>query len=116
MKIMNQITKIALAWELFEQQIPKIHIAQKLGVHRETVGLWVKEISRHPVGLIGFIDDYLQAKKGKRTKRKLDGLLIERICHLREENRDCCGQKIMKYLKIEFGIDLSATTIYKVLS
>jgi len=66
--------------------------------------------------LTGFIDDYLQAKKGKRTKRKLDGLLIERICHLREENRDCCGQKIRKYLKTEFGIDLSVTTIYKVLS
>lgn len=116
MDIMNQITKITLAWELFEQQIPKTSISQRLEVHRETVGLWVKGIESHSAGLAGFIDNYLQAKKGKRAKRKLDGLLIERICRLREENRDCCGQKIKKYLKAEFGIDLSVTIIYKVLS
>lgn len=116
MDIMNQITKITLAWELFEQQLPKTHIAQKLEIHRETVGIWIKGIQSHPVGLAGFIDDYLQAKKVERTKRKLDGLLIERVCHLREENRDCCGQKIRKYLRAEFGIELSVTTIYKILN
>lgn len=36
---MKQITKITLAWELFEQQIPKTHIAKKVDVHRETIGL-----------------------------------------------------------------------------
>jgi len=113
---MNQITKISLAWELFEQQVPKTHIAQKLDIHRETVGLWIKGIQNQPAGFAGFIDDYLQAKKGERAKRKLDGLLIERVCRLREENRDCCGQKIRRYLEIEFGIDLSVTTIYKILS
>jgi len=113
---MKQITKITLAWELFEQQVSKSHIAQKLLVHRETVGLWIRGIQNNPDGLSGFIDKYLQAKKGERAKRKLDGLLIERICHLREENRDCCGQKIKKYLKDEYGIELSTATIYKALN
>ena len=47
--------------------------------------MWIKEIQNHPLGLAGFIDHYLQAKKGQRAKRKLDGLLIERICNLKEE-------------------------------
>jgi len=34
---MNQLTKITLAWELFEQAVPKAHIADQLGVTRETV-------------------------------------------------------------------------------
>lgn len=112
---MNQITKITLAWELFEQQVPKNHIAQKLQVHRETIGLWIKGIQDSPVGLPGFIDKYLQAKKGERAQRKLDGLLKNKIWRIRDENRDCCGQKIREYLYQESGILLSVKTIYKVL-
>lgn len=115
MSIMNQITKITLAWELYEQEVPKIHIAQRVGVHRETIHLWIKGIESHPAGLLGFLENYLQAKKGPRAKRKLDGLLKKRIYQLRDEHRDCCGQKIKKYLKEDYGIDLSVTTIYKVL-
>ncbi|MDP2860755.1 MAG: hypothetical protein Q8N98_03495 [bacterium] len=39
---MNNLTLITLAWELYGQGIPKIKIAQHLGKHRETVGLWLK--------------------------------------------------------------------------
>jgi len=112
---MNQITKITLAWELYEEQVPKTHIAQKIGVHRETVGLWVKGIENNPSGLTGFIDNYLAAKKGKRAKRKLDGLLKKQIWRIRDENRDCCGQKIREYLYQESEVLLSVKTIYKVL-
>ena len=91
---MNQITKITLAWELFGEGVNKTHIAQRLSVNRETVRIWIREILDNPLGLSGFIDDYLSAKKGERTKRKLDGLLKKHIWRIRDENRDCCGQKI----------------------
>lgn len=30
---MNQLTKVSLAWELYEAGVPKIHIAQKLSLN-----------------------------------------------------------------------------------
>ena len=111
----DQITKISLAWELFENRVPKSHIADKLEVHRETVHLWICGITSHPQGLMGFLEDYKEAKKGERAKRKVDGLLKTRIWKLREENRDCCGQKIAKYLLEEYGIKLGIKAIYKIL-
>ena len=111
----DQITKIGLAWELFENRVPKSHIADRLEVHRETVHLWISGIAPRPQGLIGFLEDYRKAKKGERAKRKVDGLLKTRIWRLREENRSCCGQKIAKYLKEEYGISLGIKAIYKIL-
>lgn len=110
---MNQLTKITLCWELFCEGIPKSHIATRLCVHRETVGLWLVGISS--LGLPVFLDSYNKAKKGERTKRKLDGLLKQRVLRLREENRNCCGQKIQKYLWNEYQIRLSVESIYKIL-
>lgn len=112
----NQITKITLAWELFESGVPKSHIASQIEVHRETVGIWIDRISDHNLGLNGFLDDYLNCKKGEREKRKLDPLIKTWIWNLRDENKDCCGQKIRKYLFEEHKIDLSVRTIYKVLN
>lgn len=115
MNRMQQATKIALAWELYEQDVPKGHIATQLGVNRETVRLWLQGIERHPEGLLGFLGHYENAKKGERAKRKVDGLLKAQIYRLREENRQCCGQKIQNYLEEEFGTHLSTTTIYEIL-
>jgi len=112
---MNKLTQIALAWELYRNNTPQVTISENLGIHRETVGIWVSRIKKNPDGLKGFLDDYVNAKKGSRKKRKLDGLLKARIFRLREENRDCCGQKIKKYLTDEFGRSPGVTTIYKVL-
>lgn len=111
----QQITKIGLAWELFETGVPKSHIASQLGVNRETVHLWISGITSNPCGLIGFLDLYKTVKKGPRAKRKIDGLVKVKILKLREENRDCCGQKIQEYLWNEYKIHLSVETIYKVL-
>ena len=67
------ITKITLAWELFEAGVPKAHIASRLGLQRETVHLWIKGILEY--GLIDFIDRYSKAKKGPRIKRRVDPIL-----------------------------------------
>lgn len=112
----NQLTKIILAWELSGEGIPKIHIADRLSTHRETVHIWVKNISRHPEGLIGYLEDYKNAKKGERAKRKVNGLTKARVWNLRDENRDCCGQKIREYLQGQYGVTLSVKTIYKILA
>lgn len=112
----NQLTKIVLAWELFGSNIPKSHIASQIGVHRETVGIWINKISCHGLGLNGFLDDYLSCKKGERRNRKLDPQVKKWIFEIRDENNDCCGQKIKKYLFDEHKRNLSVKTIYKVLS
>jgi len=77
------------------------------------VHIWIKEIIE--IGLLEFLDQYTKAKKGERSKRKIDGLLKKRIHKLREDYRDCCGQKIREFLFDDYGITLSTTTIYKVL-
>lgn len=109
----NQITKITICQELFEAGLPKSHIADKLGVNRETVRIWLKGIEN--LGLVTFTEEYLNSKKGEREKRKIDPLIKTWIWNLRDENKDCCGQKIRKYLFDEHKIDLSVKTIYKVL-
>jgi transposase len=58
---MTNETLITLCWELYEQGIPKCHIARRLGKHRETVGIWIKDIRRY--GLLGFLYKYEQANK-----------------------------------------------------
>ncbi len=91
MDVLN-ITKITIAWEMHGSGIPKAHIASQLGINRETVHIWIKEIAE--VGLLEFLDQYPQAKKGERSKRKIDGLLKVRIYKLRDKYRDCCGQTV----------------------
>lgn len=112
---MNQTTKIVLAWELYEQAVPKSHIARQLEVNRDTIHVWLERITNHPQSLPGFLTDYEMAKKGTRAKRKVDGLLKAHIYRIREDNRQCCGQKIQEYLFNEFGVYLSVPTIYVVL-
>ncbi len=75
----------------------------------------VSRIKKNPEGISGFLDEYINAKKGSRKKRKLDGLLKARIFRIRKDNRDRCWQKIKKYLTDEFGRSPGVTTIYKVL-
>lgn len=111
---MQQQTKIILAHELFTQRVPQTHIANQLGVHRDTVRLWLKGIGEY--GLAGFLDHYQIAKKGKRKRRKVTDGLENLIYDIREQERDCCGQKIKYFLEKDHGIKLGTTTIYKVLA
>lgn len=112
----DKLTRIGLAWELFSRGVPKSHIARELGIHRETVHLWMLGIASHPGGLVGFLEDYRNAKKGERAKRKIDGWLKNKIWSLRDSQRECCGQKIRKFLIDDYSISLSTTTIYKILA
>lgn len=110
----NQITKITLVWELFESGMPKRHIASKLGLHWETVGIWIKNIQEY--GLLGFLDIYSGSRKGPRIKRQVDPLIKSWIWEIREREMDCCGQKILYFLQKEHNISLSVPKIYEILA
>ena len=112
---MKQITKITLAYELDIEKVPKSHIAKRLNINRDTVYDWLGKINHHG-GLEQFLDYYSKAKKKPRKKRKVDATLKKRIYHIREREKDCCGQKIKYFLKKEFDQDLSVTRIYEILS
>ena len=112
----NQLKKICLAWELYEQRVPKSHIAARLGVQRETVHIWIDKILVSPQGLLGFLEDYQKAKKGERPKRQVDPILKRRVWTIREREMDCCGQKILYFLEKEYGIHISVPKIYEILA
>ena len=112
---MRQMTKITIAWELLEQGISKNHIAKHLGVSRRTIIRWSQAIREHG-DLQTFLNHYHLAKKGSRKKRKTDAILKRRIWAIREKHHHCCGQKIQYFLEKEYGMQVSVTTIYKVLS
>lgn len=111
----RQTSKIVLAWDLLQQGIPKGRIANHIDVHRRTIIRWHQGIKKH-VNIEGFLDQHLSAKKGLRAKRKIDPILKRRIWRLREENKQCCGQKVQYFLKKDYNIEVSVTTIYKVLA
>jgi transposase InsO family protein len=111
---MQNSTLITLCWELYEQGIPKIRIAARLGRHRETVHLWIKAIQRY--GLLAFLDRYEQAKKGERHSRQVDPILKRWVWEIREREWQCCGQKIQYFLEREHGVRLSVPKIYEILS
>lgn len=113
MEVLN-LTRIAIAWELFEQGLPKSHIAEKLSVNRETVHLWIAGVKEF--GLLGFMDKYSHAKKGERVKRQVDAILKRRIWGLRDREMDCCGQKIRYFLNKEYGSSPAVSKIYEILA
>lgn len=111
----NSLTKITLAWELYCEGVPKLHIANRLNIGRATVYRWLKGI--HQFGDLNlFLDAYQAAKKGERTKRKVNPLVKRYVWDLRQEHKDCCGQKIQYHLQKQRGIYLGVKTIYKILN
>jgi transposase len=105
---------ITICWELYERGIPKSHIAQRLGKHRETIHLWIKAIRQY--GLMAFLDRYNQAKKGERKKRQVNPIVKRWVWEIREREYDCCGQKIQYFLKQEHATHLCVPKIYEILS
>ena len=111
--LMNQQTKIALAWELHKSGFNNCQISTNLGIHRETIGIWINGIRE--LGLLRYIDRYLQAKKGPRVKRQIDPLIKIWIYQIRDREKQCCGQKIRCHLKKDKGIVVAVSKIYEVL-
>ena len=109
------MTKIILAAELLEAGLNKTQIAQRLGVSRRTVIRWSQALVQHG-SLQGFLQQYEQAKKGPRRKRKRDAVLKRRVWALREKYHGCCGQKIQYFLQQEYGQSVGVTTIYAILA
>jgi len=110
---MSNLTLITLAWELYQQGVPKSRIAMRLHKNRETIHLWLKGIKAQ--GLLLFLERYHQAKKGPRTARQVDPLVKRWVWDLREREVQCCGQKIAYFLVREHGVHLSVPKIYEVL-
>ena len=111
---MTNETLITVCWELYEQGMPQTHIALKLGKHRETIGIWIREIEIY--GLLRFLDRYRQAKKGERKRRQVDPIVKRQVWAIREREYDCCGQKIQYFLNLEQGTHLSVPKIYEILA
>lgn len=112
---MNQLTKITIAWELFGQGIPKSHIASQIGVHRETISEWSKGIQENPEGLMGFLEEYSNAKRGQRIRRQIDPMIKEWVWNIRKREKDCCGLKIQYFLQKEHGVKPAISKIYEIL-
>ena len=113
MDMLNE-TLITLCGGLYEQGLPKSHIAEKLGKNRETIHIWIRGIEQY--GLIEFLDRYRQAKKGERAKRKANPIVKRWIWEIREREYDCCGQKIQYFLNLEHNSHLSVPKIYQILT
>ncbi len=111
---MQNSTLITLCWELYEQGVCKTHIAKRLGKHRETVHIWIKNVETY--GLLNFLDKYEQAKKGERRSRQVDPIVKRLVWKIREREFHCCGQKIQYFLELEYGIHLSVPKIYEILA
>ena len=102
--------KIIIAYELLKEGVPKSHIAKHLGISRRTIIRWAQAIEKHG-SLDAFLEQYDQAKKGTRQKRKIDAILKRRIWALREKHHQCYGQKIQYFLEKEYAQQVSVTTI-----
>ena len=105
---------IVLCWELYGQGMNKSQIARQLGKHRETIGIWIRNIETY--GLLSFLDRCDQAKKGERKKRQVDPVVKRLVWDIREREYECCGQKIQYFLNLEHGIHLSVPKIYEILA
>lgn len=110
---MKSIPLIEFAWELHKTGQSVDTIALKVDKNRATVFRWFAGVRLK--GIRKFLRDYEKAKKGRRQKRKTDPVIKARIYAIREQYRHCCGEKIQYWLKKDYGIKISLSTIYRVL-
>jgi transposase InsO family protein len=109
---MKTLTQPELAWELHGAGVKVPLIAQRVGKHRATIYRWLKAIRLG--GLREFVEDYKNAKKRPR-RRKVNPYIERRVLSIRRKYHDCCGEKIVYWLKKE-GIHLSRSTVYRILN
>ena len=111
---MEKLTQITLAWELFEQGVPKAHIAKHLGRNRETIITWIQAVQEH--GLAAFLERHPQANRRPRPARRVATRTKQLVWAIREREQGCCGQKIAYFLDKEHGLKLSVPKIYEILA
>ena len=109
----DSITKIKLCWSLYQNNISPEIIPEQLGIHRATVYRWLRGIKLK--GINKFIKDYKNSKKGRRKSKKTDILVKLKVYQIRQEKRRCCGEKIKYFLKENHNINISISTIYRIL-
>ena len=109
---MSTLTKIQVAWNLYQEEIPVDQIAIRCEVHRATIYRWIRRF--RTCGLRRTLQLHKQAKT--RRRKRLDPIIQKRIYALRVYHRQCCGQKIQRYLEREYGHQVSLATIYRVLA
>jgi len=109
----DSITKIKICHSLLQNGVSPENIPDQLGIHRATVYRWIKNIQLK--GINKFIRDYKQAKKGRRQPRKTNPIIKCHIFKIRQENNNCCGEKIKYFLKKQYNEVVSVPTIYNIL-
>lgn len=109
----DSVTKIKLCYSLFQNGVSPEAIPAQLGIHRATVYRWIRGFKRKGIRL--FIHDYEKAKKGRKRPRKTHGMIKARVCRIRKEYRNCCGEKIKYILEKEYGESPSVATVYRIL-
>lgn len=110
---MNNLTKIYTCWKMYKEGISPKKIPRAIDINRATIYRWIRGIKRK--GYRVFVREYVQAKKGRRKRNKTDPTIKCKIYRIRQEYHECCGQKIQWILKKDYGIDVSITTIYRIL-
>jgi len=110
----DSITKIRVCWSLYQNNVSIEDIPIQLGIHRATVYRWIKKINI--LGINEFIRRYKVCKKGRRKRNKTDVLTKLYVYKIRQENHNCCGEKIRYFLKKEHNINISVATIYNILN
>lgn len=109
----DSVTKIKLCYTLWKNNVSPEVIPAQLGVHRATVYRWIRGFKRK--GINWFVRDYKQAKKGRKQPRKTTTLAKVRIYKIRNEYKQCCGEKIRYILNRDYDMDVSLATIYRIL-
>lgn len=110
---LQNVSLIELAWELFKCQQTPDKIAAKINKDRSTIYRWLEGIRQY--GIRRFLHKYQNAKKGRRQRSKTDPVIKARIYALRERYHQCYGEKIQYWLKHDYDINISVSTIYEVL-
>lgn len=110
----DSVTKIKLCYTLWKNGISPEAIPAQLGVHRATVYRWIHGVRRK--GIQKYIRDFKKAKRGRKQSRKTTTVAKVRIYKIRNEYKQCCGEKIQYILQREYGMRVSVATIYRILS
>ena len=86
-------------------------VARHLGVHRATIGRWLKKT---PTGVGTVYEVPTQSSKPKNSPKAIDAVVVDRILDLRDTQRKKGPEVIYEILKRE-GIIVSYSTVYRTL-